>query len=39
MNLHDTLIDIHALEMELLNFERKYGMLMSPTARMIVSIW
>ena len=25
MNLHDTLTDIHALEMELLNFERKYG--------------
>ena len=25
MNLHDTLTDIHALETELLNFERKYG--------------
>ncbi|WP_028325707.1 hypothetical protein [Desulfatirhabdium butyrativorans] len=25
MNLHDTLADIHALETELLNFERKYG--------------
>lgn len=25
MNLHDTLTDIHALEMELLNFERNYG--------------
>lgn len=25
MELHDLLIDIHALEEELLNFERKYG--------------
>ena len=26
MNLHDTLADIHALEEELLAFERKYGL-------------
>ena len=26
MNLHDTLADIHALEEELLVFERKYGL-------------
>lgn len=25
MNLHDIMIDIHALETELLDFERKYG--------------
>ena len=25
MNLHDIMIDIHALERELLDFERKYG--------------
>jgi hypothetical protein len=25
MDLHDILTDIHALETELLNFERKYG--------------
>lgn len=25
MNLHDSLTDIHALEAELLDFERKYG--------------
>jgi len=26
MNLHETLADIHALEEELLDFERKYGL-------------